>query len=352
VPANAAEQAYAEFLGVGSDAGLPADIRFLSNVRRLVRKRARQSDASAIRRQAVFVLAPEPPAQFLAETPRLTPRLDNGATDIDGRVWFTSEAVNLARSVALAEDVDDATLFTVIGEHEELGVLPTVLFDVDDESPTLRYYPKGLANPAQVTVEPAHQTPLTLANILECIDRIYSTSLKTPGALERGISLWQDPTRYIAASNAEAVIQFALKIGLSTRFLCAVRTEQPGVSGRLDIEFDEAVIEGGSVFDHVAVFELKVLREVDASGRHVGTRVTEDIVTDGLDQVVSYRAERSTRFGALLCFDMRATESGRACFQHVLELSRSNGIELRAWHIYTSAPRSRQGIAKAAQGPA
>src|SRR5690348_10992794 len=75
--------------GIGADEGLPTNVRFVSNVAKLIRRRRAQPNANLDpKRPAVFLLQSVPPDATPAAVGTRVPMLDNGLTVVTGRIWF------------------------------------------------------------------------------------------------------------------------------------------------------------------------------------------------------------------------------------------------------------------------
>jgi hypothetical protein len=113
-------------VGVGDDVDLPPPVRFLRGVARLVRKRVLAQAPAADAAPSVFLLEPAPPAALDSVAAR-HPMLDNGRTDVEGRLWFVAAPVVSGVGAPLAATDDGQIWDEVIGLG--LGDLPAVLYD-------------------------------------------------------------------------------------------------------------------------------------------------------------------------------------------------------------------------------
>ena len=72
--------------GLGADAGIPEDIRFRSNVVKLVRRRlALEPESADLELPAIFLLRPSPPDEIRPRQPKRVPMLDNGRHELNGK---------------------------------------------------------------------------------------------------------------------------------------------------------------------------------------------------------------------------------------------------------------------------
>lgn len=325
--------------GIGADHELLPSLRFRRNVAKLLKRRHLVEDA---RRDslAVFILSPHPPDRV---THVRIPMLDNGRTEVVGRIWFVNEAV---RTGSYTENIpdDDALLFDMICTQIGLGDRPTIVFDPRLASPEIRFYPAGLSDGDQCMVHPISDTEVSPDTINRVVQRIYETSFITPDAeVPGGPSVWQDSRRFRPSRNAEAVIQAHLKTGLKAHFFdCEVRPEQPTKAGRLDLEIERPDPNDYFTFTRLAVIELKVLRSYRYNGRAARPAAILRWIAKGVGQVVAYRRERPARLGFLMCFDMRDADTGEQCFSHVSSLARDQSVFLARWFLYNTSEAYRE----------
>lgn len=325
-----------ENVGVGTDEGLPDEVRFVTNVARLVRVRLAEAPGEDTV-PCVFFLLPQGPEDVDLEA---EPLLHTGLVPVGRRFWFVSPVVTNAGRLELHEwnDADAFELAARLGAAEA----PAVLFDPRPSTPLLFYYSQGLKRPDEVKRLRLDASEVSLADVLQVVDQVHEKFLQTPGAQDPVGKVWQNRALYRPVAKAEAVIQMHLRIGLQLAFAsCVVRREQHGVAGRLDLEVEEPIPghEGGLV--PKAILELKVLRSFGSKGAPVADTTNKDAVEEGVRQAAAYRRERKAREAALCCFDMRTKRSGETCFVHVRPLAKRNGIVLRVWHLFNSATAYR-----------
>ena len=325
--------------GLGIDQELPPGLRFRRNVARLLKRRQSAEDA---RRDslAVFILFPRRPE--LTTHPRI-PMLDNGRTEVVGRIWFVNEAVRTGHYI---DDIcdDDATLFDTICTQIGLGDRPTIIFDPRLATPEIRFYPDGLSNDDTCIVHAISDTEVSPDSISRVVERIYKSSFITPDSEVPGAaSVWKDSGRCWPSRNAEAVIQAHLKTGLHAHFFdCDVRHEQPSRAGRLDLEIERTDPNDHFASTRLAVIELKVLRSFSYNGRPIREGAIPRWIAKGVGQVVAYRSEWRAQMGFLMCFDMRDTDTGEQCFSHVSALAREQSVCLSRWFLYNSSEAYRE----------
>jgi hypothetical protein len=324
------------YFGVGSDSDLPDDVRFLMNVTRLIRRRLERSGDSAETKLAVFCLFPVETDEDRTGYGRDVPMLDDGTSALGDRIWRVPPEAAFGTPLAL-KDADDSDAFAKVVAIGG-GTVPTIVFKPQASTSELRLYPGGVADLANCRSVPLGGTAISLDEVLSVVDVLYRTQLVTPDA-QSTLLTWK---RSRPASNAEKVVQHYLKVGLSSAFpACRIVAEQPGVTGRTDLEIEEIMPGGdGSVVRH-ALLELKVLRGVNTSGRAVSAAAIRKWIKDGVDQAASYRDERGTKASALCCFDMRKTVVGDECFKHVRRLALRSHVSLRCWHLFASSAQYR-----------
>jgi hypothetical protein len=333
------------FAGLGADDKLPKDVRFLTNVAKLIAERdIVDGDASDPRSPAVFLLAPFLP-EGISETTNRVPMLNNGATMLNGQVWLVSAVVNSGLKIERTFSDDDELFNFVIGSLN-LGDVPAIIYEPRSPSPTIRFYPTGLEKPDECVILPAKGEEVTDERIFSVIDGVYQQCLKTPDAQSRAGKLWKRPERCWPSSNAEAVVQLNLKAGLAGQFLtCIIREEQTTAEGRTDLEIEEKdPVHRGIIIRH-ALIELKVLRSFHESGSEVLHSYTLDWVESGVEQAHEFGKKKGARLATLCCFDMRTEDDKGSCFEHVLEKANHLEVVLKRWYIYSSSERYRKAMA-------
>jgi hypothetical protein len=271
--------------------------------------------------------------------------LDQGVTQLVGRVWFVPHVVAQGTWVAPSFDTDDE-LFRYVTDEVALGATPTAVYDARQETPELRIYPNGLDD--LDTYERLHIafSQVSLQDILDRISGIYATQLITPSAQHRGTRLWSKASAGEVASNAEDVLGGLLAAGLQGAYLsCKVRVEQTGPSGRLDIAIEEPVLGLAGTNRLHAILELKILRRLNQHGNPVSAATVKRWITAGVRQAISYRRDRNALAAALCCFDMRPQVTGTQCFAHVTALAAADDVELAVWHLFSSAAAARRNAA-------
>ena len=118
--------------------------------------------------------------------------------------------------------------------------------------------------------------------------------------------------------------------------------------GRLDIEIIENEALDRSIIKQHGIIELKVLRSFGEGGKTYTPKTTREWVKSGVEQAASYRDSKSAKWGALLCFDMRDSDSGEnKCFSHVTKLSNDLLVRLKRWYLYAQSSHLRAAQAAA-----
>jgi len=349
-PWAAAELAHTshENAGIGADAGLPPEVRFLSGIVQLVRRRAiTMGSDSDLAQPAVFLLHPVPQANLSSSPPRRIPMLDNGLERLTGRLWFMSAAVVSGHFLPLEEFADDDAVFRFVTDILLLGDVPTIVFDPRVAAPHVRLYPLGLNAPDECRLLSLASASISLGQILEKVDEVYRRYLITPTAQAHGITLWQDSSRWYPIKDAEEKIQGLLIVGILTAFpTCTPRHEQSSIPGRVDLEIEEHHPADRSIITRIAILELKVLRSFASSGKSISAKRTCDWVEEGVKQAAAYKADKGARGAALCCFDMRTTDSGESCFDHVRVLATAQDVVLKHWFLFASSKLYRAAFAK------
>ena len=340
------EATVSQYGGIGANADVPDEIRFMAGVAQLLQRRKAESNARGELSDddiAIFVLKPVPP-NSVAHALRV-PMLDNGLTMVGGRLWFTAAAVVSAHYVELPQDSKDADRFSYVVDQLNLGSQPTLIFDPRTSSPQLRWYPKGLGNPDIVELKPL-TGDVSPEAVYETIDRLYMHCLVTPTSLPYGGNLWNDAAKCWPQESAEALVQSHLKIALVSTFpFCTVRHEQTQQTGRNDLEIEEPDPLDRSHVTRHATIELKVLRSFGSTGLAVSDARIDEWIEEGVLQAWAYRENKSAQWSALCCFDMRKEDPGnQACFAHVLQDAATKEINLWRWFLYSSSANYREAM--------
>ena len=330
--------------GVGNDADLSDEARFLAGVVRVILKRLANDEQLLADAPAIFFLHPGGPSG--SATLDSFPMLDNGLTPIEQRLWFVSPVVTTGKCLTL-DEWDDAAVFEFACNELGVGSVPAIVFEPRTTRPEARYYPLGVAQPELYEQLRLSGAVISLEEIFAVIDMIHERVLVTPNSHAPGPALWEKPRRHWPSSRAEQLIQMYLRTGLTTAFpSCTVRAEQSQSTGRLDLEIEEPDWSDPSTVTRHAILELKVLRSYTNTGGTVSARQTGDAVTEGLTQASAYRTERRTRRSALCCFDMRVAVTGERCFTRTIRTRAGKlKVALRVWHVFASSKEYRTAIA-------
>ena len=330
-----------QYGGIGGDADFSEEIRFVTGVVQLLRRRMTEAEESDDSDIAIFVLKPSPPDSI--PNALRVPMLDNGRTMVNGRLWFTAAPVVSAHYVELPQGFNDDERFAYVADNLDLGSQPTLIFDPRTKSPQLRWYPEGLGQPNNVEFMPLAGN-VDPEDVFNAIDQLYRECFVTPSGLPQGVNLWRNANGYWPQENAEALIQSHLKAGIVLRFpYCKVRHEQPQQAGRSDLEIGQPDPFDRSVVTQHAVIELKVLRSFGSTGLTVSDSQTKEWIQEGVQQAAAYRDEKSARWSALCCFDMRRHDAGdNECFAHVQGLATTLDVMLRRWFLYASSAAYRR----------
>ncbi len=326
-----------ENAGIGADDDLPLEVRFVSNVAKLVRRR-RAEDAGGTdpKIPAVFLLHATPPETTAVQTKQV-PMLDNGNTSVTGRLWFVSAVVVAGHYHELTQS-DDEQLFRFITDDLSFGDLPAVIFDPRPKVAEIRFYSRGLREPESCHKTQLDGTPPRADLIFASIHRVYEACLVTPDAQPKAAKLWANSRKWWASSNAEDIVQVSLKAGLVNAFpTCTVRHEQPMPAGRSDLEIEESEALDRSKITRHAILELKVLRSFSHKGTAYSDAKIKEWIKSGVLQASEYRKDKGARLAFLCCFDMRKMNTGVACFKHVASLAKKKKVLLGNWFLYATA---------------
>ena len=332
----------------GADGDLPASLRFLSAVTKLIRRRLAHPLAAADpAHPAIFLLKPDPNVDAIEDKLTRVYVLNNGLKPLAGKVFFVSELANSAQSLTVDTEDDDRMIALVVGPLAE-GDTPAILFEPRTTPSTLRFFPRGLSHADDCRTISLAADFVTLDAILAEIDRCYPTLLRTPDAHPSASPLWKDSRRHWPVKEVELRIQGMLREILTAALpACTVLPEQPDVVGRVDLLIEEPLPDTAFAVRRAAVLELKVLRTYGSTGKSTSAKETDDWIQGGVLQAAAYRDQRNAAECALCCFDMRREHVGDACFDHVKEEAVSRKVRLRSWHIFNSSEafRRHQGCA-------
>jgi len=329
--------------GLGSDSSLPNHVRFLVGVARVIRNRVQRADAGLLAIPAVFFLQPSGPCGLETLEHEVVPMLDNGLTQVEGRLIFVGPVA--ARAIMIdVENWSDAEVFGPTVQHLGLAGVPAVLFETRTDPVEARFYTKGLDEPDTFDLLRLSQSAITMDEVFEIVDRVHLNSLVVPTVQSPDAKLWQHLAKKRVSKHAERRIQWPLRVGLSAAFpMCVIREEQSQATGRIDLEIEESdPVDPSQVVRH-ALLELKVIRSFWESGEAVSDKQNANHIAEGVVQAAMYRDERNTRAAALCCFDMRS-DLGQDCFSHVRTKAKRTRVVLRRWHIFASAKEYREAL--------
>lgn len=266
--------------------------------------------------------------------------LDNGQSELSGRLWFVGPSPSSGRYVHCSAEDDDA-LFTLV-ETMSLGDVEAIVFDPRVPS-ELRHYSKGLNLADECSLIQISSVEVTLESVVEAVEKTYRQKMITPDAQPKEAPLWANEGKAWPKHNAEGLVQMYLEIALVTAFpTCIIRPEQGMPEGRLDIEIVEQDPLDRSIEQQHGLLELKVLRSRGATGRPYTDKFSKDWIKSGVEQASEYRDRKGAKWSALFCFDMRADDVGEAkCFLHVKKMAAELGVHLRRWYMYSSSAKLR-----------
>jgi hypothetical protein len=328
------------FFGLGADSDMPEHVRFLIGVVRAIHNR-HQQEADGEQAPAVFFSQPFAPPTIPADDLSSQPMLDTGLNELGGALWFVGPVVRSGLGLRFDPWPADGDLFDHVSADLGLGEVPAVLFEPRSDPPTLRHYPSGFAVPDDVAVVPLGGEDIDLDRVLAVIDTAHVAHLQTSQGGPAAAKLWQNRSKHYPVLDAEARIQFILRVALQGAFpATVVREELPQSAGRLDLEIEETNAESGTLIRH-ALLELKVLRSYGSTGNAVSDADNRAAVKEGVGQAAVYRDQDGARASALCCFDMRKVPSGTECFKGVRTTAARKQVRLRVWHIFPTAKAYR-----------
>ncbi len=332
-----------DYRGVGADHDLSRELRFISGVCKLVRRREALAEGGDALELAVFLLTGKP---LDGASSTRVPMLNNGMTPLAGRVWAVNEAVVSGHRHDL-DTVTDDTVFRYLIETHAVGGVPAVVVDPRSPVTTARFYPDGLEDMDKCVELRLSAADLSVAEIEDAISRHHSECLITPD-LHGVIKLWQDNAKCYPIAPVETTIQQLLRCSLVQAFpSCEVRAEIPGRTGRLDLRIHEPdPLMPHSEIKH-AVLELKVVKTYGSTGKTQSPKENRDWVKKGVEQAGAYRQEREYRLAMLVCYDMCKNDVGDdEYFEPVAELAEALKVRCRRWYLYSTADRYRQALAE------
>ena len=263
------------------------------------------------------------------------PMLGDGGIEVCGKIWFVNVTAQSGRAFSASPD-DDGSMFDKV-EALGLGHVPAVVFNPKVATPTIRIYGKGLSSESDFEVVEIVDREVGIEDIRRVIDVVHEKNLCTPDAQVAGVSMWADPTKLHATSNAEAIAQLQVKTALSlTLFNCDIRHEQQMRAGRVDLEVTQRLADGATVTP--AEIEIKVLRERNIRGQKWSDNKIEKWIRRGVRQAAAYRDARGAKAGMLCCFDMRAKDRGEtATFATVKPFADALDVKLHRNFLYNDA---------------
>jgi len=332
--------------GVGVNAGLPAAVRFVASVVKLIGKRVKYGEEVD---PAVFFLSPKPPSEL--DQLEHVPMLDNGFTPVGGAFWFVSPVARRGFAWRGTDMQDDGGVFEC-AEQLGLGGVPALYFETRSDPPIARHYPAGLSQPDDMEPVRLLGESISLDEVFMQIDLVHQTLLVRPKAGGGAPVLWEKPTKYWPIKHAEYKIQAEVRRMLVSRYPgCDVREELPQVTGRVDLQIEEPHPDLDGQFIRHALLELKVLRSFGSTGTPVSPAAVAQAVKEGLDQAAAYRIENRALAAALCCFDMRKSYSETECFEHVVGDAARNDVKLRVWHLFNSVGTYQAAVAQIGEQP-
>lgn len=332
-----------EQAGVGADEGLPDDLRFRAGVTRVIRKRRAETANADPKAPAIFLLQPTPPVLSQGTLSGREPVLDNGLSQITGRLWFVSAIGHSGHYLEHATLSDDG-LFRFVTDDLGHGQTPAIWYDPRPAVHECRFYPNGLGDADACEFMNLGEADLDLERLFALIEGVYRQCLITPGAQTAPARLWANASRWWPSRSAEAVVEIYLRPGLKSGLdAYEVRSQKSMVEGRLDIAIELRDPQDPSNVVHCAILELKVLRSFTHSGNAINDADTLQRLQDGVDQAAAYRASQGSRLAALCCFDMRREDTAESCFDAVRAAAATLDVALRRWFIYSSARSYQRG---------
>ncbi|WP_347469094.1 hypothetical protein [Burkholderia stagnalis] len=332
--ADRQQLAVAQRADYGDVDDLSDDLRFQVHVSRMIRKRENQLDFETSG-AAAFILV-NPDEQDKLRTGRVFDRLvHTGTRRLSSRVHFvTPQATSSVMEEYKGDDNDLFELVTKLGYDDR----PALLYVPSDGESSLSYYPNGMRTDDGVREVILKFGQVTEAEVHETLQAIYRSELCTPDNMGP-TKLWKDAVKGYPVEEAERTVQQMIRHALVGRFLwCTIRQEQPGKSGRTDLEIvDDRTGKPGMIYHH-ALLELKVLRSFGSTGTAYSETAVQDAIVEGVNQAHSYGTANNSVLRMLCCYDMRSNDVGDdATFVQVKDRANTLSIRLKRWYLYRTS---------------
>ncbi|MFC7334429.1 hypothetical protein [Rhodocista pekingensis] len=273
------------------------------------------------------------------------PVLNDGSCCLSGYLWITTPALASGYKLSLTGSTPNQ-LFAQISTLN-LGYLPALYVHPSATVPEIRCYPNGMESPDTVIRIRLLLDELSIGYLDQILSDWHS-SFRTPDAGCGGHTPWKESRKYVPRPKTEEFLQGSLqqtlRVALLQKKKYRIQFEVPGDEGRCDllIKSKHPTVNNCWVYD--AVFELKVLRSLDAGENPVSKSSNKDAIDKGVNQAISYKDENDARMGLLCCFDLRKPDhcDGEICLDAVRPLAQRHSIELRIFRVYGSADDFRR----------
>lgn len=313
---------------------LPDVLRFQVHVSRMIRKRESQPGAETSGAAAFILVCPDEQDKLRAG--RVWDRLvHTGTRPLSSRVHFvTPQATSSALEAHVGDDNDLFGRIAALGYDDR----PTLFYVPSDGESSLSYYPKGTRTDDDLREVVLKFGRVTEAEVNETLQAIYRSELCTPDNTGP-TKLWKNELKGYPVKDAERTVQQMIRHALVGRFLwCTIRQEQPGKSGRTDLEIvDDRTGKQGTIYHH-ALLELKVLRSFGSTGRAYDATTIQDAIVKGVNQAHEYGTANNSVLRMLCCYDMRSDDVGDdVTFVHVKDRATTLSIRLKRWYLYRSS---------------
>ncbi len=339
-------QTVQEFLGVGSDAGLPEPIRFVRAVAGLIRRRiAANADSGGF---AYFLLHPPAQVALTGQESTRVAMLDLGRDRVTQRLWFVNCVANDGVAVEIGRNQSHTAVVQLVTDDLSLGTVPALMLDTS-ETPVVRFFPNGLSDLQTVSTIPLQSEGVDWERIRITVDGVYRSSLITPEVQNPSENLWEDAPKYWVASDAEYKVQSAVKAALAGAFpYCDIRAEQPQAEGRHDLLIEESASDpnGGKVLVPHAMIEIKVLRSRNSGGTSVSDNATSAWAISGVRQAHSYGVGRHSHLFLAIFIDARLPSATLDCLQAAHDLAGELSVTIGRWKVYGKSADLRSAMAE------
>lgn len=292
-------------------------------------------------RPAIFMLV-DRPRSCAPDIAIYEPMVRNGGVQLCGRLWYAPSNVATGWCVECDPDCGSGDMFKKVVDQLDADDLPALVYDPRASRAEIRCYPNGLNHDHEYVCHAIKDEEFSQVKLDQELDSFHYENLRSPGA--NSGYLWRKQSQCRPVKDAEKHVQWGLICALKAALKsCYITSEEKTEAGRTDVMIRDV----GTQASYLAALELKVFRSFTETGSSVSSSKTDEAIQKGLTQVIGYRAERSANLGYLCCYDLRKSDHGDGCFEHVKQRADDHGIELRRWFV----PHSEEQYREAEYGP-